>query len=422
MKHDEWHIERMVPGGDGFVRLPDGRIGFCADTAPGDRVEVLDVEDHRSYLRATRFALLAPGPGRVEPPCPAAHTCGGCDWMHLSRETELEQKGRMLREALARTGGFHELPSSLPVVSAGSPERYRGRLRLHVDREGHLGLFAKASHELVEVESCLVAHEEVERAFLEVRKIAQEFPGALAHFTELDVRVAPEGPRIVLSFKRRDDRPTGGERFLAALSSRFVVTVVGEASDADDQRFPLPGGISLTAPPQAFTQVNWAVNEKLVQAVVEGARERGAKRFCDLYCGAGNFALPLFAAGLTGVGVDRGGAGIRAARNAAASQGQPASAFFAGDVRRILPELVRRGERFDLLVMDPPRTGIRDVLHEVAGLGAPHVAVVSCDPVTLARDLKGLRKAGYALASVTGFDMFPHTHHLEALAWLSRAA
>ena len=91
-------------------------------------------------------------------------------------------------------------------------------------------------------------------------------------------------------------------------------------------------------------------------------------------------------------------------------------------MRRILPELVRRGERFDLLVMDPPRTGIRDVLHEVAGLGAPHVAVVSCDPVTLARDLKGLRKAGYALASVTGFDMFPHTHHLEALAWLSRAA
>ncbi len=420
MLKDEWQIDRMVPGGDGFARLPDGRVGFCADSAPGDRIEVLDVEDHRSYLRATRFALASPGPGRVDPPCPAAHTCGGCDWMHLSRATQLEQKARMLREALARTGGFHQLPESLAMVSAGAAERYRGRLRLHVDRSGHLGLFAKASHELVEVESCMVADEDVERAMLEVREVAAAHPGELACFAEVDIRVAPAGPRVTLHLRRREDRPAGGEDLIAELSQRFSVAVSGAEGDAGEQRWPLPGGVELWAPAAAFTQVNWAVNEKLIEAVLAGAASRGVQHFCDLYCGAGNFTLPLLRAGIDGVGVDRGGTAIRAARRAAKAQGLSAAAFVAGDVRHTLPDLVRSGRRFDLVLMDPPRTGARDVLHEVTGLKAPHLAVVSCDPVTLARDLKRLARSGYELDEVTGFDMFPHTHHLEALAWLRR--
>jgi 23S rRNA (uracil1939-C5)-methyltransferase len=310
-----WTIAQLVPGGEGLARLPDGRIGFARGVAPGDSIRVLALAERRGYLRAARWELLEPSPERAEPPCPVADRCGGCDWMHLERGAQLRAKAALLGEALRRTGGVRELPGPLGVVTAGPHLGYRSRLRLHVDGAGHIGLFAHGSHELVEIPGCPVSAPEIDAALAELRRIGVESglgPGASC---DLEIRVAPGGPRLsvhVLSRERPRIRPNAA--WLGTLQQRWCTSLPGESYDAGkEQRWPLPGGVELRAPPQAFTQVNWPVNLAIVSALVEGARERGVKRFCDLYCGAGNFALALLAAGLEGVGVDRAGTGIRAA-------------------------------------------------------------------------------------------------------------
>jgi 23S rRNA (uracil1939-C5)-methyltransferase len=192
------------------------------------------------------------------------------------------------------------------------------------------------------------------------------------------------------------------------------------SDDRLEQAFPLPEGTSLRAAPGVFTQVNWAVNVALVEAVVHGARERDVKRFVDAYAGAGNFSLPLLAAGMSGFSVERDPRAVECARAAARSSGLPADGFIIDSAENALGALARQRGSFDLVLLDPPRSGAREVLASVMKLSPPHVAVCACDPVTLARDLATLAREGYDLRSVHGFDMFPHTHHLEALAWMTR--
>ncbi len=175
----------------------------------------------------------------------------------------------------------------------------------------------------------------------------------------------------------------------------------------------MPGG--------GFNQVNWAVNQLLVQALLDGAQRASALSFCDLYCGAGNFSLPLLARGLVGLGIESSRSAIAAAKRAAKEQALPSARFIAGDVRVELERLART-DRFDLVVLDPPRSGARDVLSELIRRGPRHIAYCACDPVTLARDLRSLCDAGYSLEQVMGFDMFPQTHHFETLAWLRRSS
>jgi tRNA/tmRNA/rRNA uracil-C5-methylase (TrmA/RlmC/RlmD family) len=214
-------------------------------------------------------------------------------------------------------------------------------------------------------------------------------------------------------------RLEGGTRLISALERHFQVSIAERATDsAFDQRFPLPGGVELRAPGPAFTQVNWPVNQHLVQAVLDGARERAVLAFCDLYCGAGNFSLPLFASGLRGVGIEASKFAIAAAKRAASEQRLGSARFVAGDVRDALSKLPR-GESFDLVVLDPPRTGAREILPELIRRAPRYIAYCACDPVTLARDLRTLCDAGYVLEQVKGFDMFPQTHHFETLVWLT---
>lgn len=414
-----WTIERLVPGGDGLARLSDGRVAFACGALPGDRIRPTELEDRRSYVRATQWELIESGPDRVEAACPVADRCGGCDWMMLSRPAELASKARLLREALVRTGGFMELPSEIPIVSAGSELRYRNRLRLHVDGAGRIGLYSRGSHDLVEIPGCLVSDPEIDRALASLRAAAAQHPRALEALSEVEIRVAPAGPRVVMRLHARERHDKAALAPLAeALSDELSVGVVGAAEPEKEQVFPLPGGTELRAAPAAFTQVNWAVNQKLVDAVVEGARARDARRFLDLYAGAGNFTLPLLAAGLSGVAIEHTDAALAAAERSARERGLAGGTFLSGDVGARLRRLVQAGVRFDLVVLDPPRTGARDVLPWVIEIAAPHLALCSCDPVTLARDLKTLARAGWKLESVTGFDMFPRTHHVEALAWM----
>jgi 23S rRNA (uracil1939-C5)-methyltransferase len=411
-----------VPGGDGLARLRDGRIGFVPGGLPQDRIQPVRMEDHQSYLLALSWDLVTASPERVEPLCPVADTCGGCDWMHLERSAQLREKAALLGQALTRTGGFDPLPSDFAVTSHGPTERYRNRLRLHVDTHGRIGLYARRSHELCAIDDCLVGPVATRDVLEVARELSRKHSESLAAFAELELRTAPAGPPMVLALRPRElarPLPEPSVRLLEALSQRYVVSVMGHPEPAlPRQHWPLWEGVDLEVAPHAFVQVNWPVNVELVRRVVEGARQRGAQSFLDLFCGAGNFTLPLLSTGLGGVAVDRDPHGVASAQRAAQEAGWSRATFIASDVRSALRGLGDRGQRFDLLVLDPPRSGALGLLDAVPALKPRHVAMCACDPVTLARDLKRLVDLGFEVEELSGLDMFPHTHHFEVLSWL----
>lgn len=381
-----WSIDRLVAGGDGFLRTDEGLACFVPGAFPGDRIRPLEEERRKRLVKVTAFDLLDPSPHRIEPACPVADRCGGCDWMALDRPTQLLWKGRILQECLRRQGGVDVEVG--PARSVGPALGYRHRVRFQ-RQGGRLGFFARRSRDLVPVDACAVAHPNINAALAGLRG-----DGAV------DLRVGSDGASPTT--------PLTGRREAGAVELR-----VGSdgASPLADQRLELPGAW-VDVPPGAFSQVNPHVNRALVQAVLDGAG--AATSAFDLHCGAGNFALPLAAAGLAVNGCDIGAEGLRAARASAVAQGLSAE-FFEGSAERALR---RWSGHPDLVVLDPPRAGCRELIAPLLALRPPRIAMVSCDPATCARDVGALVAGGYGVESATAWDMFPQTHHVEALVWM----
>jgi 23S rRNA (uracil1939-C5)-methyltransferase len=405
-----------------MARLSDGRIAFVTGGIPGDVIHPVGVEAGKGHVRATRWTLVQASAERVTPPCPVVDACGGCDWMAIERTRQLVHKGAILEDALSRVGHLGRVPDDAraPATAASGDLEYRSRVRFHVDPSGKIGFFARGTHDLVEIPRCAVCQPELNDALARLRRVPRD---SLAAFSTIDVRRSDEEPRVAVSFTPRVRGGAGLAKRAAAsvLPKTWSVTVVGdEHEEGAEQRFLLAGGITLRAAPGVFTQVNWPVNAALVEAVVSGATTRGVRRFFDAYAGAGNFSLPLIAAGMSGTSVDSDARAVECARKAGEEHGLDVSGFVADDAGRFAGKLARAKERFDLALLDPPRSGAPDVLSSIATLSPAFVAYCSCDPVTLARDLATLERARYRLESVRSFDMFPHTHHLESLAWLRR--
>jgi 23S rRNA (uracil1939-C5)-methyltransferase len=402
-----------------MARLDDGTIGFVEGALPGETVAVQSIERKKGYVRAREYRLIDASNERVEPSCAAARTCGGCDFLHVEYTAQLRHKGALLAEALRRTGGFQAL-EKVEVEPSPRVVGYRSRVRVHIDEDGEVGFFGAKSRRLVVVSTCVAAAPELDRALTEFRAVLADHRELARWFDQAELRVAPSEPaRAVILFPRRS-APNARERarkLVSALERRFAVVVAGEASGFV-QRWPLEQGLWLSVSPQAFVQVNWELNLRMIQRVVELARGVAAKRFLDVYSGAGNFTLPLAALGLSGVSIE---GHPEAAANAAASLEDVSP----GRVRVVsaaaapaLNQLAAAGEHFDLVILDPPRAGAAELMPLLARLRPSYVAYVACDPVTLARDLRQLGAERYRLESVQGFDMFPGTHHVEALAWL----
>jgi 23S rRNA (uracil1939-C5)-methyltransferase len=406
-------IEKLVPGGAGFCRLPDGRSAFVEGALPGEQVRLRTFEHKKGYVRARAFELVEPSAERVVPACPIAEACGGCDWMHLELTAQRQYKSRLVAEALERTGGLR-LPVLPEVVTRGDALGYRSRLRVHVDHKGSVGFFGRRTRVLVPVPACAVAHPALNRALVVLsglgaaeRKLLSAFDtvelAALANLASVDARLWP----------RADARPP---RSIAPLVERL------EVEDVSVRIAPVGGTKGPPAaegerPWSAFLQVNPAVNDALVAAVIE--RATGARTFLDLYAGSGNFSLPLAAGGRSGVLVELDRTAAESARREAAARGLSLEVL-ALDAARALPRLAARAGEFEFVVLDPPRAGAREAISGIIALGPRLIAYVSCDPVTLARDLKELASARYELRNVQCFDMFPQTHHVETLAFLVR--
>ncbi len=404
-------------------RLPDGRVVFVDGAVPGDRIAIELAIEARRLVQVRQFRLLEAGAERVEPRCTVAGQCGGCDWMMIDADGQARGKIGILEQALLRTGKLDATRYPLRLQRSPSVDGYRGRVRLAVLAE-RVGFHARGSHQLVEPAPCVVSSPLLNAALERVREVARALPRFLSSFVSVEVREDSDGI-VSLVFQRSDSSLTADARAaLTRLRERFVVVSDPREAEAPEswQRFQLTPETFMLSPPGGFTQVNWEVNRALIQAVLTGVAERGVSSFLDVYSGSGNFSLPLLARGLEGCAVESNALAVRAAREAARRQNLPVHVFNAGDALDFGRSAAKAGRAFDVVIIDPPRAGVKRGLAELASLARGWLLMCSCNPVTLARDLNELGALGLEIEGIEAFDMFPETHHVETLVWLRKGS
>ncbi len=417
-------IEALSWGGDGVGRA-EGKVVFTPLTAPGDRAQVEIVSDHRSYSRGRLLSLHHKGPGRTQPPCTLFADCGGCQWQHVSYKGQLAAKSAILTDSLLRIA---KIPPPAGVLLLPSPRvyGYRHRTRLHSGRRGGrpvLGFFKTGSHEIVPVARCLLLHDSLNDVLRALRELMGKRPSFAAAFDTVNLAADFAGTRIRATFRDRRGRavipPDAAVRELSFLSGRDGA---GLSLAAPGER-PLALGPGTDGPfstGDTFTQVNLHHNRNLVREVVSMAAPAPGERILDLYCGTGNFSFPLAAAGSAVLGIDTAGSCVRSARENAEHLGSPSPAFRRGGAESAVVTLAAQGERFDLIVLNPPRTGARDTVAELPALEPSRIVMVSCDPATFARDAATLAGSGYRLTDLRALDLFPQTFHFETIGLFTR--
>jgi 23S rRNA (uracil1939-C5)-methyltransferase len=429
-------IEKIVAGGDGLARH-EGRVIFVPGTAPGERHRVRSLREKTDYVRAVSVEILESSPERRAPPCPYYESCGGCRLMHLRPEAQLEAKRRILLEGVERgTRAPYEGP--LALHSAKDVE-YRNRLRFHVAFVGNKpisGFRRRESHEIVDIERCLLGTETVNRAWQRVRGLLSENRRLARSLIAVELEESSDDPgRIAARFLVSS---SDGLRAFEEGRREELLTELGldgMVAAVDDDRGGGPGiragrpfvehrvsGVTLRQSVGSFFQSNRFLLHDLVSGVVADPEE-GASRGLDLFCGVGLFAIPLSRKLPNVVGVESQSLALKDAReNAerAAAEGSPKVRFVRGDASTYAARA--KLSPSDLVILDPPRGGLSPALIEAVGASPVRsIRYVSCDPPALFRDSGRLSTHGFALASLALFDLFPNTHHFETLAVFSRA-
>ena len=382
----EARIEKLVFGGDGLARV-DGRAVFIPYTAPGDLVRARITESKKRFARAELVELLEPGPDRREPPCPYFGPCGGCQLQHVTYETQVQAKGGFVRDALERIGRL-DVPGEIPIHTApGSEFGYRIRATAHVvhtSRETLFGYFGARSHRVVDIASCPLLVEELDAAWQRARAARE----GLLRLRHVDLAAGDEG--------------AAAEPPIATVGGAALTTRVGD--------------VTYTFSPADFFQANRPLLGDLVSTATAG--ESGALAV-DLYAGVGLFAIPLSRAFERVVAVEGFAQAADFARANASANGAENVEVLDEPVEAWLERSADEPGAIDLVLLDPPRAGLGEApARRLAALAPSRIVYVSCDPTTLARDLRVLADGGYRLESVEAFDLFPQTFHVETVARL----
>lgn len=416
-------IDSLAYGPHGVARA-GGRAVFVPLTAPGDKVEARIVAEKGNYAVGEMIRLLDPSPLRQSPPCPYFSSCGGCPWQHVRYEAQLAAKQKNVEDALRRIGklsGF-ELRAIL-----GSPleYRYRRRLRFQVDRRGRLGFYRAASHDLVEIDSCLIGADGTNRHLGPLREWIQVLDSAIE---QLEIVVGDEPGQLAVVASAAGDFAQNDDLVCSRFLDRhpairgLVVRGRGWRRAWGDARISAESeqGIMLAAEADVFSQVNRDANRRVLHELLElGAFESG-DRVLELYCGAGNFTLSMAKRAHEVVAVEGYRPSVAAGKLNAQRNGVVNVRWISSLVPAALERLLKRRSRFSKIVLNPPRGGAKGLERDLASLGADKILYVSCNPATLARDLSTLAQGGYKLARIQPIDLFPHTFHVESVAEMVR--
>lgn len=364
----EIDIIRMGLEGQGVGHDTEGNIYFVPGAVTGDRVSVVPEQTSKRYRDAHLESVLTPAADRIEPACRHFQVCGGCDWLQWKYESQLQAKEGILRHVLER--GTLVPETFFPMIPA--PKQFGYRHRIQVRQLGpKVGFYKRGSHDIVDIDECLVAHPKLNEAIAKLRS----HPTDMVRKTELVV----------------DDRGEVGH----------LIDVAHGA-----------GG---------FTQINAEQNERLRSLVAQAVQENQSQHVIELFCGNGNLTFSFLPHVASCYGVDANRPAILRARDLAKEKGIEKAFFAVGNAEAMAPKMppeVR--ERCDTLVLDPPRTGMASPLETWIHDGVKTIIYVSCSPVAFTKDVQCLKK-GFTLRSIQPIDMFPHTRHIEFVAVFTRS-
>jgi 23S rRNA (uracil1939-C5)-methyltransferase len=434
-------IEKIVHGGLGLGRLDDGRVIMVGKVLPDEKVTVTITDSKKDYLYGEAETILEAHPLRRNSPCPWYGLCGGCDLQHCTYEEQLQIKTGIIRDLLSRQVQRADIELSPPVHDTlASPLQfgYRQRIRLQVDSNGKVGFLRFRSHQIVPIRHCMVAREELNAVLGELTSTCIRIFG---HCRELELFLNPMSCRVVCLFHLfRKPRPADiREAEHLTNTIPLIDRIFFQGSD-----FPLTGPFSVqglqtnnlqlllpsfqdTENPivlnwevGGFCQLNLEQNVQLIDHILRISQVNKNESILDLFCGMGNFSIPLACRAASLLGIEGQGAAIRSARINSDQARLTNTIFQKGPIHQACSNLVRAGKVFDCVVLDPPRQGVPGLASALAALSSRRLVYISCDPATLCRDLADLTRYDFIIRHIQPIDMFPQTHHIETIAMLEK--
>ena len=438
-------ITSYTAEGMGVARL-DGRVVFVPHTIRGERWNVRLEKVNKNIAWGRGVELLSPSPARIDPGCPLAGKCGGCQFRHMTYAEELFAKRQRVEDALHRVGGV-----SVPVpevLGAENPDRYRNKVQFPIsDRKGmglNIGYYRPRSHDILNVQDCLLQPELVTRMCNTFHYAASHLhisgydeatgDGYLRH---LYFRTNSAGQALCCIVVNGNHLPEA-ERLVPELREQFpeLVGIVLNINKKDtnvilgDTYKTLWGqdyleetlcGMTFRLSVPSFFQINRAQTEILYAKALEFAQLTGRETVLDLYCGIGTISLALSKGAGKVIGAEIVPQAIEDAKRNAARNGVTNAEFFCGDAGAIAKKLSDEGVRPDVICVDPPRKGLApEVPAILAGMAPERIVYVSCDPATLGRDVKRLEELGYKCVKAQPVDLFPRTAHVETVVLLKK--
>ena len=447
-------INGLTHAGEGVGRH-NGMAVFVPGAVPGETVLAKVVDLKRSYARGELLEIFDASPARRLPPCPHYASCGGCRLQHVDYAEQLKLKTGLVRDSLVRLAGLGEV-NVLPALGMDHPWHYRNKAGFHVaarDGRYELGYYEEGSRTLAGIfqgggspsEGCLLVDRELNKLAAVIQKLLNKYTGAAGPYMRggqffrhvVLRRAAGSGEMMIVLVTASGQWPLG-KAFVSELLAAFpgIASIVRNIIDASSgyvfgqQYIKLAGrdyitdhlgSLSCRISPSSFYQVNPAQTLVLYEKVLAYAGLTGAETVVDAYSGVGTIALYLAGRSKKVCGLEVDEQAVADARLNAAINKIRNVEFLAGEAEKHLPELAAQGLRPDVVVLDPPRAGCNQaVLETVAAMSASRVIYVSCDPGTLARDLRFLAGRGYQVQEVQPVDMFPWTRCVETIVCLER--
>lgn len=431
----ECAIEKLSHDGRGICHL-DGKIQFVDGALPGETVMAKYVGSRRSFdeLRATE--VLTSVENRVEPPCEFADLCGGCSLQHMAPDAQIAFKEETLREHFAHFGGIEPEQWVPPMRSPGLGYRRKARLgvRFVPKRDAVLvGFREKRNSFLTDIDNCAVLDPRIGQRITALRELFYDME---AYRTIAQVEVACGDDTAAMVFRNMETLSDADTAKLLAFGQAHELHIYLQPKGPDTVHriWPASAGrdderlsyrldafdVTLQFHPMDFTQVNADINRNMIEQALDWLDPQDDERVLDLFCGLGNFTLPLARRSGEVVGVEGDDAMVVRGRENAGLNGLDNIRFHGANLQGDFTGEAWAAEGFDKILIDPPRSGAQEVCEYLTAFGARRIVYVSCNPATLARDAGVLVEKGYRLVKAGVMDMFPHTTHVESMALFER--
>jgi 23S rRNA (uracil1939-C5)-methyltransferase len=411
-------LEKLAYGGAALGRLEDGRAVFVPFALPGETVRARIVEEKRGHVRAELVEVLEPAPERIPPKCkhfftplarssgegPGVRACGGCHHQNLSYANQLKAKTEILRDQLIRIGKIEDPPVQ-PMIPSPQEWNYRNHVQFHLTREGKLGFFAADGAGIVPVTECHLPEAPLNELWPRL-----EFDPGLG-LERVSLRLGADGETmLILESDETPELELEADLSVVHLREGEAVVMAGEQALTVEVR-----GRPFRVSAASFFQVNTAMAGKMVEHLLACLSLPPQAAVLDIYCGVGLFSAFLAPHAGRVIGIE---SSPSACEDFAANLDEFENVeLYEGAAEEILPGLAGRIVNLPYAIVDPPRAGLHvRALDALQALEPGRIAYVSCDPSTLARDAHRLLDGGYRLVSVTPFDLFPQTYHIESIS------